>query len=112
MSRRRAMIVFVCLNVQMMALEAAAQEQDRCSVYTRKLDFELDTSISLFNRLPENNWLRNIDVEASLDYMATARQQAREGRRTFRPRAHVVSLQCLKPCSVTSRARQAARSLV
>jgi hypothetical protein len=46
------------------------------SVYTHKLDFELDTSISPFNRLPEKNWLRNIDVEASLDYMATGLPKA------------------------------------
>jgi hypothetical protein len=39
------------------------------STYTHKLDFELDTSVSVFNWLPrERKWLRNIDVETSLDY--------------------------------------------
>ena len=46
------------------------------SVYTHKLDFELDTSMSVFNWLPERNPLRNVDVEASLDYMATGLPKA------------------------------------
>ena len=53
----------------------AERPADR-SVYTHKLDFELDTSVSLFNWLPPRNWLRKIDVEASLDYMATGLPKA------------------------------------
>lgn len=39
--------------------------------YTHKLDFELDVAVSIFNGLPEGNWLRNLELEGSLDYLAT-----------------------------------------
>ena len=39
--------------------------------YTHKLNFELDTAVNVFNWLPDGNWLRNIELEASLDYVAT-----------------------------------------
>ena len=41
------------------------------SVYTHKLNFELDTAVLIFNGLPEGNWLRNVEAEVSLDYVAT-----------------------------------------
>jgi hypothetical protein len=53
----------------------AERPTDR-SVYTHKLDFELDTSVSVFNWLPERNPLRNVDVEGSLDYTATGQPKA------------------------------------
>jgi hypothetical protein len=40
-------------------------------VYTHKLDLELDTAFLVFNRLPAGSWLRNLEVEISLDYLAT-----------------------------------------
>ena len=39
--------------------------------YTHKLDLELDTSVSIFNRLPDGRWLRGVELEGSLDYVAT-----------------------------------------
>ena len=39
--------------------------------YTHKLNFELDTSIAVFNWLREGRWLRGVEVEGSLDYVAT-----------------------------------------
>jgi hypothetical protein len=39
--------------------------------YTHKLNFELDTSVSVFNWLPEGKWLRGVELEGSLDYVAT-----------------------------------------
>jgi hypothetical protein len=39
--------------------------------YTHKLDFELDTAFHVFNWLPEDRWLRGVEVETSLDYLAT-----------------------------------------
>lgn len=39
--------------------------------YTHKLDLELDLAFFVFNWLPEGNWLRNVELEASLDYLAT-----------------------------------------
>jgi hypothetical protein len=39
--------------------------------YTHKLDFELDTAFHVFKRLPEGRWLRGLELETSLDYLAT-----------------------------------------
>lgn len=39
--------------------------------YTHKLDFELDTAFHLFKHLPEGRWLRGVELETSLDYLAT-----------------------------------------
>jgi hypothetical protein len=46
------------------------------SVYTHKLDLELDTAFHLFNRLPQGHWLRNLELEVSLDYLATGKPRA------------------------------------
>jgi hypothetical protein len=45
---------------------AAERPTDR-RAYTHKLNFELDTNFSLFNRLPEGRWLRRVELEGSLD---------------------------------------------
>jgi hypothetical protein len=39
--------------------------------YTHKLNFELDTSLAIFNWLPEGRWLRGVELEGSLDYVAS-----------------------------------------
>lgn len=39
--------------------------------YTHKLDFELDTAFHVFNALPKGRWLRGVEFETSLDYLAT-----------------------------------------
>ena len=44
--------------------------------YTHKLNFELDTSVSIFNWLPEDRWLRGVELEGSLDYVATGLPKA------------------------------------
>ncbi len=44
--------------------------------YTHKLNFELDTSVSVFNWLPEGRWLRGVELEGSLDYVATGLPKA------------------------------------
>ena len=46
------------------------------SVYTHKLNFEWDTAFHVFNRLPSGAWLRNVEVELSLDYLATGLPKA------------------------------------
>ena len=46
------------------------------SVYTHKLDLELDTALHLFNWLPEGRWLRNAELELSIDYLATGLPKA------------------------------------
>lgn len=39
--------------------------------YTHKLNLELDVALRVFNWLPPEAWLRNVEVETSLDYVAT-----------------------------------------
>jgi hypothetical protein len=39
--------------------------------YTHKLNLELDTAVSIFNWLPEGRRLRGVELEGSLDYVAT-----------------------------------------
>jgi len=39
--------------------------------YTHKLNLELDTAVAVFNRLPAGRWLRDVEIEGSLDYVAT-----------------------------------------
>lgn len=46
------------------------------SAYTHKLNFELDTALHVFNWLGNGNWLRNVEVEGSLDYVATGLPRA------------------------------------
>jgi hypothetical protein len=46
------------------------------SVYTHKLDFEWDTAFHVFNRLRQGHWLRNVELEVSLDYLATGLPRA------------------------------------
>jgi hypothetical protein len=46
------------------------------SVYTHKLNFEWDTAFHVFNWLPQGNWLRNVEAEVSLDYVATGLAKA------------------------------------
>jgi hypothetical protein len=46
------------------------------SVFTHKLDFEWDTAFHLCNRLPEGHWLRDVEAEVSLDYLATGLPKA------------------------------------
>ena len=41
--------------------------------YTHKLNLELDTSVSVFNWLAEGRWLRGVELEGSLDYVASGR---------------------------------------
>ena len=55
---------------------SAAERPTDTSVYTHKLNFELDTAVLLFNWLPEGNWLKHVELEGSLDYVATGLPRA------------------------------------
>jgi hypothetical protein len=48
-----------------------AERPDVGRAYTHKLDFELDTALHMFKWLPEDRWLRDVEFETSLDYLAT-----------------------------------------
>jgi hypothetical protein len=39
--------------------------------YTHKLNLELDTSVAVFKWLPEGRWLKGVELEVSLDFVAT-----------------------------------------
>jgi hypothetical protein len=49
---------------------AAERPTDR-RASTHKLNVELDTSVAVFNWLPQGRWLRGVELEGSLDYVAT-----------------------------------------
>ncbi|MEE8130931.1 MAG: hypothetical protein V3T48_11605 [Vicinamibacterales bacterium] len=53
-----------------------AERPTDTSAYTHKLNFELDTAVLIFNWLDEGNWLRHLEVEGSLDYVATGLPRA------------------------------------
>jgi hypothetical protein len=44
--------------------------------YTHKVNLELDAAVSLFNRLERSPWLRRLELEGSLDYVATGLPRA------------------------------------
>jgi hypothetical protein len=46
------------------------------SVYTHKLNLEWDTAFHVFKKLPQGHWLRNVEAEVSLDYVATGLPRA------------------------------------
>jgi hypothetical protein len=64
------------------------------SVYTHKLNLEWDTAFHVFNKLRSGHWLRNIELELSLDYVATGLPKAgdRIGDERFLDRASPWSL--------------------
>jgi hypothetical protein len=64
------------------------------SVYTHKLNLEWDTAFHIFSRLPDGHWLRNMEFEVSLDYVATGLPKAgdRIGDELFLDRASPWSL--------------------
>jgi len=55
---------------------SAAERPTDHRAYTHKLNLELDTSVSVFNWLREGRWLRGIELEGSLDYVATGLPKA------------------------------------
>jgi hypothetical protein len=54
---------------------SAERPTDR-RAYTHKLNLELDTSVAVFNWLREGRWLRGVELEGSLDYVATGLPKA------------------------------------
>ena len=65
---------------------SAAKRPRDTSAYTHKLNFEWDTSFLAFKWLPEGNWLRHVELEGSLDYVATGlprRGDVIDGRERF-----------------------------
>ncbi len=55
---------------------SSAERPTDSRAYTHKLNFELDTSLSLFHWLAEGRWLRGVELEGSFDYVATGLPKA------------------------------------
>ena len=53
-----------------------AERPGATRAYTHKLDFEWDTAFHVFSRLRDGHWLRNVEAEVSLDYLATGLPRA------------------------------------
>ena len=53
-----------------------AERPDDGRAYTHKLNFEWDTALAAFRWLPEGHWLRSVELEGSLDYVATGLPRA------------------------------------
>ena len=74
-------------------------------MFTHKLDFEWDTAFHVFNRLPEGNWLRNVEAEVSLDYLATGLPKAGDilgSERFVDAREPLVAVLCLRDAAGTA----------
>jgi hypothetical protein len=50
---------------------SGAEQPTDTRAYTHKLNLELDTAVALLSRLPDDNWWRDVEIEGSLDYVAT-----------------------------------------
>lgn len=62
---------WVTSHVDVVDQFSPAERPNTSNPYTHKLDFELDTAIHIFKRLSEGRWLRGLELETSLDYLAT-----------------------------------------
>jgi hypothetical protein len=67
---------WVSSHVDLVDQFSPAKRRDAGSVFTHKLDFEWDTAFHVFNRLPDSHWLRHVETEVSLDYLATGLPRA------------------------------------
>jgi hypothetical protein len=76
---------WVSSHVDIVDKFSPAERPGDTAVYTHKLNFELDTAVALFKRLPDGHWLRDVELEGSLDYVATGLPRAgdRIGGETF-----------------------------
>ena len=67
---------WVSSHVDIVDQFSPAERPGDTRAYTHKLDFEWDTAFQVFSRLPEGKWLRNVEAEVSLDYLATGLPKA------------------------------------
>ncbi len=62
---------WVSSHVDIVDKFSAAERQSDRRAYTHKLNCELDTSVAIFKWLATDRWLRGVELEGSLDYVAT-----------------------------------------
>ena len=65
-------------HVDVVGKFSPAERATDSRAYTYKLNLELDTSVAIFNFLREDRWLRGVELEGSLDYVATGLPRAGE----------------------------------
>ena len=58
-------------HVDIVVTFSSAERPTDRRAYTHKLHLELDTTLWVFNWLPEGRWLRGVELEGSLDCVAT-----------------------------------------
>ena len=62
---------WISSHVDVVAQLSPAERPDATRAYTPKLDLEWDTAFHVFNWLPDSRWLHGVEVETSLDYLAS-----------------------------------------
>lgn len=67
---------WVSSHVDIVDKFSPAERPQDTSTYTHKLNLELDTAVSVFRWLPDGHWLRDVELEGSLDYVATGLPKA------------------------------------
>ena len=67
---------WVSSHVDIVDKFSPAERPTDTSAYTHKLNFELDTAVAVFRKLKAGRWLRDIEMEGSLDYVATGLPKA------------------------------------
>src|SRR4030095_3185833 len=67
---------WVSSHVDIVDQFSPAERPGATRTYTHKLDFEWDTAFHVFSRLPDGDWLGNVEAEVSLDYLATGLTRA------------------------------------
>ena len=67
---------WVSSHVDLVDKFSPADTPRAASVYTHKLNFEWDTTLHVFNWMPDGRWLRHVEAEVSLDYVATGLPRA------------------------------------
>lgn len=67
---------WVSSHVDIVDKFSAAERPGDRGRYTHKLNIELDTSVAIFKRLAPGRWLRGVELEGSLDYVATGLSKA------------------------------------
>ena len=62
---------WISSHFDVVAQLSPAERPEATRAYTPKLDLEWDTAFHVFNWLPESRWLHGVEVETSLDYLAS-----------------------------------------
>jgi hypothetical protein len=62
---------WVSSNVDVVDNFSPDERRTESGAYTHKLDFELDVSVAIFKWLAGSRWLKGVELQGSLDYLAS-----------------------------------------